>query len=50
VDPDSMVRTALNNVTKPWGPFVPGIVSREVIPTSERMWDDFIQEETRLIS
>jgi hypothetical protein len=26
VDPESMVRTTLNNFTKPWGPFVRGIV------------------------
>jgi hypothetical protein len=50
VNPNSMVRTALNSFTKPWGPFVHGIVSREVMPTWERMWDDFIQEETRLVA
>jgi hypothetical protein len=43
-----MVRTTLNNFTKPWGPFVRGIVAREVMPTWERLWDDFVQEETRL--
>jgi hypothetical protein len=50
VDLDSMVRTTLNNFTKPWGPFVHGIVAREVMPTWERMWDDFVQEETRLVA
>jgi hypothetical protein len=50
VNPNSMVRTALNSFTKPWGPFVRGIVSREVMPTWERMWDDFVQEETRLVA
>jgi hypothetical protein len=50
VDPDSMVRTTLNSCTKPWGPFVRGIVAREIMPTWERLWDDFVQEETRLIS
>jgi hypothetical protein len=44
-----MVRTDLNNFTKPLGPFVHGIVAREVMPTWERMWDDFVQEETRLV-
>jgi hypothetical protein len=38
----------MNNFTKPWGPFVRRIVSREVMPTWERMWDDFVQEEIRL--
>jgi hypothetical protein len=33
VDPDFMVRIALNNFTKPRGPFVRGIVAREVMPT-----------------
>jgi hypothetical protein len=49
VEPNSMVRTTLNNFTKPWGPFVRGIVAREVMPTWERMWDDFVQE-TRLVA
>ena len=42
VEPNSMVRTVLNSFTKPWGPFVCGIVAREVMPTWERMWDDFV--------
>jgi hypothetical protein len=50
VDPDSMVRIALNNFTKPWGPFVRDIVAKEIMPTWERLWDGFVQEETRLIS
>jgi hypothetical protein len=47
VNPNSLVRQAMNSFTKPWGPFVWGIVSREVMPTWERMWDDFVQEEIR---
>jgi hypothetical protein len=50
VNPNSLVRTALNNFTKPWGPFVRSIVAREVMPKWERMWDDFVQEETRLVA
>jgi hypothetical protein len=38
----------MNSFTKLWGPFVRGIVVREVMPTWERMWDDFVQEEIRL--
>jgi hypothetical protein len=45
VDPNSLVRQAMNSFTKSWGPFVRGIVAREVMPTWERMWDDFVQEE-----
>jgi hypothetical protein len=48
VNPNSLVRQAMNSFTKPWGLFVRGIVAREVMPTWERMWDDFIQEEIRL--
>jgi hypothetical protein len=48
VEPNSMVRTTLKIFTKPWGPFVHGIVAKEVMSTWERMWDDFVQEETRL--
>jgi hypothetical protein len=50
VDLDFMVRKALNNFTKPWGSFVRGIVAWEVMPTWERLWDDFVQEETRCTS
>jgi hypothetical protein len=50
MDPGFMVRPALNNFSKPWGPFVRDIVSREIMPTWERLWDDFVQEETRLTS
>jgi hypothetical protein len=50
VDPKSMVRIALNNFTKPWGPFICGIVASEAMPTWERMWDDFVQEQTRLVA
>jgi hypothetical protein len=50
VDPYSMVRTSLKNFTKPWAPFVCGIVFREVMPKWERMWDDFIQEDIRLVA
>jgi hypothetical protein len=48
VNPNSLVRTTMNIFTKPWGPFIRDIVAREVIPTRERMWDDFVQEDIRL--
>jgi hypothetical protein len=47
VDPDFLVRTTLNGFSKPWGSFVRGIVVREVMPSWERLWDDFVQEELR---
>jgi hypothetical protein len=50
VNPNSMVRKTLNSLTKPWVSFIRGIVSRQVMPTWERMWDEFIQKETRLVA
>jgi hypothetical protein len=50
VNPNSLVRIAMNSFTKPLGPFVRDIVTREVMPTWERMWDDFVQEEIRLVA
>jgi hypothetical protein len=42
-----LVRTALNGVSKQWVVFVEGIVAREKLPNWERLWDEFVQEETR---
>jgi hypothetical protein len=41
-----LVRTTLNGVTKQWDVFVEGIVGRENLPKWDRLWDDFVQEET----
>jgi hypothetical protein len=43
---NELVRTTLNGVTKQWVVFVEGIVARENFPKWDRLWDDFIQEET----
>jgi hypothetical protein len=50
VDPMVLVRTTLNDFSKPWGSFVRGIVAREAMPSWERLWDDFVQEELRCSS
>ena len=42
-----LVWTALNGVAKPWDFFVEAIVARENLPSWDRLWDDFVQEETR---
>ena len=34
-------------MTKPWDVFVEALVARENLPAWDRMWIDFIQEETR---
>ena len=40
-----LVRISLNGFTKPWAPFVKGIVAWENPPNWERLWEDFTQEE-----
>jgi hypothetical protein len=42
-----LVHIALNGFSKPWDSFVRGIVSREKLLESQRLWDDFVQEEIR---
>jgi hypothetical protein len=48
VDTSELVRRALNGFSKPWESFVQGIVAREHMPSWERFWDDFVQEELRV--
>ena len=45
---EELVKLALNGFSKSWGSFVRGIVARENLPTWERLWDDFVQEELRV--
>ena len=42
-----LVHTALNGVTKPWAVFVESVVACENMLSWDRLWDDFIQKETR---
>ena len=42
-----LVRITLNGVTAPWTVFVQGLVTRENLPSWDRVCDDFVQEETR---
>jgi phosphatidate phosphatase PAH1 len=42
-----LVRTAMNGFSEKRNTFVKGVVSRENCPNWERLWYDFIQEETR---
>ena len=43
-----MIRVALNGFSKSWESFICGIVARENMPSWERLWDDFVQEELRV--
>jgi hypothetical protein len=42
-----MVRTDLNGFTKPWAPFIKGIIEWETLSKFDKLWDDFIQKEIR---
>ena len=33
-------------MAKPWDTFVKGVVAMEKLPDWQRLWDDFVQEET----
>ena len=48
VDSAELIRVALNGFSKSWEMFVWGIVARENMPSWERLWDDFIQEELQV--
>ena len=46
IDALEFVRIALNGVTAPWPVFVQGLVARENLPSWDRVYDEFFQEET----
>jgi hypothetical protein len=47
---EELVNMALNGFPTSWEPFVNGICAWEHLPNFERLWDDCIQEETRMES
>ena len=47
-DDEELVWIALNGFSKPWDTFVKDVVARENLPDWQRLWDDFVQEETRM--
>jgi hypothetical protein len=42
------VLTTLQNLPKSWEPFIQSISGREALPTFDRLWIDFTQEELKL--
>jgi hypothetical protein len=50
VEDAELVNMALNGFLASWEPFVKAICAREKLPDFERLWDDCIQEETRMES
>ena len=45
---EELVRIALNGFFKSWDTFVKGVVAREKLLDWQRLWDDFVKEETRM--
>jgi hypothetical protein len=45
-----LVNMALNGFSTSWEPFVKGICTWENLPNFKRIWDDCLQEETRMES
>jgi hypothetical protein len=45
-----LVPIALNGFASSWKPFVQGVCAHENLPTFDKLWDDFVQEEIRLES
>ena len=43
---EELVQIALNGFSKPWDTFFKGVVAREKLPDWQRLWDDFVHEET----
>ena len=48
IDDEELVWIALNGFSKPWDTFVKGIVARENLLDWQRLWDEFVQEATRM--
>jgi hypothetical protein len=41
-----LVNVALNGLPKSWGPFFRGVCAQEKLLDWQRIWNDYIQEET----
>lgn len=48
VEDKEFVPIALNEFSSSWDPFVCGVKASEKLPSFEKLWDDFIEEETKL--
>jgi len=47
IEDEELVPIALNGFSRPWKAFVQGVRARNHMPTFEKLWEAFIQEETR---
>ena len=48
LDEDEMVMTALNGLTRPWESFIQMMCARKESMKFDIVWEDYIQEETRV--
>ena len=48
IENKELVDMALNGFPPQWETFVQGVCARENLPSWERLWDDYIQEETQM--
>ena len=46
---EELVWITLNGFSKPWDTSIKGVVSREKLFDWQRQWDDFVQEDTRMV-
>lgn len=47
VKDEELIRTTMNGFSKKWDPFVKGVVDHENILDQDRLWGDFIREDTQ---
>jgi hypothetical protein len=50
LDDVELVTTTLNGFTSSWDAFVQGICARIKLPKFDKLWTDYVQEESRFIS
>jgi hypothetical protein len=48
IDEDKLIMTDLNGLTRPWDAFIQTICARIEKPKFDRLWEECIQEETRV--
>ena len=44
----NQLQITLNGFSSSWGPFVQGVCACDKLLSFEKLWDDFVQEKTRL--
>ena len=48
IDEDEMVMNTLNGLTRPWESFIHMMCARKETMKFDMVWEDYIQEETRM--